>query len=548
MSKPEHTFFKKDDIINRFNYDISEFKRKNTTELTVLDISDEITFDSLKTNLGNIIAGMALNGNTYIHQTHVPGTDLNSLWVLRTQLFECILLMTTLVVSNESDFNIFKQIPEDLIGKWREDMKDHLHHFKLGIFGSMEATSDIDLSIQYCNPDPNNFVAGLMYINRIIENLFIAVTGFTSLDFDIECYGTIIFQFDSNTKKDVYYLDCNLLEEKDYKQLLPYAFASIYRNCQMPTNGNDAGQFIRSGPPPVTKYGTYDTDFYKILKNVINKLIRNKNNIQIIKKSGGLDLMQVLEIPSTLNFNASKLMVDKYFNPTPITNDSSAFKIYNAKRRMYYTALENADTTRKGIYKIVQSAISSGDEIKLPREQIIKVIIGEATFSLYREESYLLAPTIMHVVRTLQLKSSECENNPSGKTLCILKYQTTFPDCKNKGFTPSFAYCDIGKYGYFLSILEQIGYMWRFYNQYCVNVKTDESQCRKKLIKYGDRFSNGIIASFVYMYSEFFSTPGLLESLKPSSGGKRRTERRTKRKTKRRLRFRKTRHLKSSYI
>jgi hypothetical protein len=390
-----------------------------------------------------------------------------------------------------------------------------------------------------------------MYINRIIENLFIAVTGFTSLDFDIECYGTIIFQFDLNTRKDVYYLDCNLLEEKDYEKLLPYAFASIYRNNLGVTLSST---FLSNTKPIIDLYSSYNTESYQILQKSFPYLhpdyILNKSD------KSSLKITDYLEIPRTFNYRSPIDMVNLYVNLKGDKNDNSEFKIYNAKRRMYYSALESADKGRQQIYISVQSAINESTKITLTSDQIMTVIIGEATFSLCREESYLLAPTIMHVVRTLQLKSSDCENSPSGKTACVLKYQTTFPDCPGPTFSPLFAYCNIGKYGYFLSILEQIGYMWRFYNQYC---KNDQNNCKKKLIKYGDRFSNGVIASIAYTKPEIFKNKNALKLLNieplpkvglgttgKQNGGK--SKRKNTRKPKRKLRLRKTRHLKSSHI
>lgn len=536
-TKPTHTFFNEIDIKNRFNYDISEFKDKNTVTFDELKHTFNLktNIDEFQTEINSIITEMQLdNGKTYIDKTHSTGVDLNKLWILRSYLFANILLMTILIVKDTEQFNTFstkcseKEIPKDLIGEWNSDIVKQLQYYKLGIFGSMDATSDIDLSLQYCNPlTETQFVSGLMYINRIIENIFLAITGFTSLDFDIECYGTIIFQFDNNTQSDVYYLDCNQLNEKHYKSLLKYAFASIYRNYykmsnkQKVENVSLVNTFIGGITEPIKIYSTYNSQFYTILKDKISDLqkkIINNNTTITINNNSYLNLTTFLKIPATYSPSESVKIVDEYATKTT----------YDEKRRMYYNALQTADAGRETIYKKVQLSINTG--IHLTSDEIMQIIIGEATFSLYREESYLLAPTIMHVVRTLQLKSDECKTDKEGKEKCILKYQTQFPDCKNKGFSSSFAYCDIGKYGYFLSVLEQIGYMWRFYNQYC---NSDTTKCKNKLIKYGERFSNGIIASMAYIY------PTLFDSVPTAAtkGGtrKKNKKRRITRKQKRRV-------------
>jgi hypothetical protein len=63
-----------------------------------------------------------------------------------------------------------------------------------------------------------------------------------------------------------------------------------------------------------------------------------------------------------------------------------------------------------------------------------------STALIYRAESYMCAPTIYHVVYTMQSKASDDVKKP------ILDL--------------------IGKEGYKISILEQLGYLTRFYIQY----------------------------------------------------------------------------------
>jgi hypothetical protein len=110
----------------------------------------------------------------------------------------------------------------------------------------------------------------------------------------------------------------------------------------------------------------------------------------------------------------------------------------------------------------------------------IMVKIGEAL--VYRMESYTCAPTVIHVVRILQAS----KKNP-------LKYKNATPQQLCNGILRKLEpYCTIGTYGYMLSMLEQIGYTYRFYLTYCISNHANEAKCNKKIDKYKSRYLNAI--------------------------------------------------------
>jgi len=99
---------------------------------------------------------------------------------------------------------------------------------------------------------------------------------------------------------------------------------------------------------------------------------------------------------------------------------------------------------------------------------------------VYRAESYTCAPTVMHVVRVLQAN----KDNPN-------KYVNLQPGyCLTNKFTD--AYCNIGIFGYLMSMYEQLGYIYRFHLNYCETNDYNEIKCDKKYEKYNYRFKHAI--------------------------------------------------------
>ena len=101
-----------------------------------------------------------------------------------------------------------------------------------------------------------------------------------------------------------------------------------------------------------------------------------------------------------------------------------------------------------------------------------KTIIDMGNADLYREESYLLTPTVLHVVRIIQSEEKEEYTHRSDRK------PIGFPKCDIK--PSASARCAIGGYGFLLSELEQIGYLIRF------------SETEKKIAKYEERLMDAL--------------------------------------------------------
>ena len=113
-------------------------------------------------------------------------------------------------------------------------------------------------------------------------------------------------------------------------------------------------------------------------------------------------------------------------------------------------------------------------DLNIGANDLCRVISKIGRALCYREESYILAPTIVHVVRIIQ------ENKqPTAKRMCEF---------------PLEARCTMGFYGYLMSIIEQRGYIVRFYTTYCnpENNHYNQIKCYEKHKKYMDRYKNGL--------------------------------------------------------
>jgi hypothetical protein len=134
--------------------------------------------------------------------------------------------------------------------------------------------------------------------------------------------------------------------------------------------------------------------------------------------------------------------------------------------------------------------------LKLTNEEIINLIVAIGQALTLRMESYTCSPTVVHVVRVLQaeaqIKAASAISSPGVASAVMRfagKYETTTPsdvcELARKLQTPK---CVVGKTGFILSALEQIGYMYRFHKTYCEDgAKPDPAKCTKKIGKYQNR-------------------------------------------------------------
>jgi hypothetical protein len=130
-------------------------------------------------------------------------------------------------------------------------------------------------------------------------------------------------------------------------------------------------------------------------------------------------------------------------------------------RETYYKILSEAEVLESNISKKFENDEMSEELNQLLGECIIK--LGEA--NLYRDENYILIPTVIYVVKIEQGKELEDKK-------CLPLYTTI-------------ANCTLGPYNYILSAIEQLGYMQ--HNSYKLRLN-----CSIKEGKYFGRFIRSI--------------------------------------------------------
>jgi len=354
--------------------------------------------------------------------------------------------------------------------EFRQDVVEELPSFKLGIFGSITATSDIDIGIQYSGKTAG--FAALDYVVATMEDMFIHFLGIEStLKLDIEYYADMMTLPNPDSTNaaspDLFYLDTSTFTQVEFIEMLPYAYASIYRNYQTATHG---------------------------LKNNSDKI----GFISRLEKQG----ISVNENA----MNKAKQMVDAYMHLT-----------YAKARARYYELVEKAEAHVVAIRGFIQV----GNYKALTNGRIVEAMKAIAHALIFRAESYVCAPTVMHVVRLLQA-------DPTGE-----KYPVSYPtdtctvQLKNRLKNPQ---CEIGWFGYEMSRLEQIGYIVRFLLTYCEGAQnnTKVAKCKKKLGKYQARLNDADARQ-----------AGIL-----SNGGGRKKSRFIRRKTYRNGRRKHTKHTK----
>jgi hypothetical protein len=424
--------FKVDSIKERLHSDVHKFillnKEKNKTELKLETNPEGITKHKMETIINKIMERMRHFGLTekYVDQiSHLPDNKKNQLWISRTYLFYQLLIFATFTFNNESLYNT---IYSDTF-KFRSDVVKELPHFKIGIFGSITPTSDIDVGIQYSGD--TLIKPALSYIVSRFENLFLLFTGFSSLDFDIETYADMMTIPNKNDmSRDYFYLDSNNFTKKEFDQMLKCAANSVLRNIFLAYKDLNL---------PIKKDTHFEKDIMKFSKSNF------KNDFSPILK---------LIKPDWL-----KDSVNEIYNF--INTD------YNNQRYEYYKRVEIAEDLK---FKYLKKG-------HLTTHEICEIMIAIGESLTYRIESYTCAPTVIHVVRILQASKKTAE-----------KYKTIIPTtyCKGKIIHLD-PFCTIGYYGYILSIIEQIGYMYRFHLTYC---KTNIKKCKKKREKYLKRYDN----------------------------------------------------------
>jgi hypothetical protein len=251
---------------------------------------------------------------------------------------------------------------------------------------------------------------------------------------------------------DVFYMDTTKFTKDHFNQMLPYVEASMMRNFV--TANLETHHRSQPRLPEITKIlgqFSYKKTFQLLEeKHLLNQRLRN--------------LLTEVNISETTGASKeSKDLVSTYLSQS-----------YEAVRELYYTYVNEAE-----ILVSVQRKNVLRPSFDIDASTVLEIMKKVAKALIFRAESYTCPPTVMHVVRILQANPDQLKDK---------KYKVDYPVyCKltTKGRR---AFCNIGKYGYLMSILEQIGYILRFNITYCktgIIVK-----CDKKLGKYIPRITN----------------------------------------------------------
>ena len=507
-----YTYLTVESIQQRYHADMEAFKVDPTIEKNDFDIQTPTTelsptkfeevfhkiLSSYTTLFGNKdLTKLHISLSTFDYSHHIGKFTekyQQICWILRTQLFYFLLMVT---VHMCTDVNIFNAVYEfakmkkldygptsSIVSNRRQFNKEVasvLATYKLGIFGSLTASSDIDVGIQYTGR--LEVRGGLVYLVAIIEDLFLIFTGMKSIRWDIETYADLM-TIPDESNKEIFFLDTSNFTSAQFNAMVPYIEASILRNyvfSQLETqDGEDDG-----GKKDVkTILASFNLPHFLESVDVRVRIFQPKDAFQTLSPVG-------------------IKMVEEYFSAPS----------YDAKRYMYYSAVELAEQAvcehRLQLFTLMQRKqeedLHQLSRLKGP-DNIVRLMQLIARALVYREDSYVCAPTVMHVGRLMQAENSR-QN----------------PNCTDNAVKPTYAGCNIGRYGYLMSVYEQYGYIYRFHETYCLLKKgrLNLTTCYRKLKKYLNR-----------LYNAIEMLPKLTDLLPVKKGGQKSTKRKGKRKGK----------------
>ncbi len=392
------------------------------------------------------------------------------LWCLRTLLFYQLLLNATEMMNNEELFNQVYQGYE-IKRSFRKDIAANLKNYKLGIFGSITPASDIDIGIQYSG---FNDLVGLAYVVSIFEDSFLIFTGKNSLLFDIETYGDLVTFPDVRDQplaesvggpecvnvRDVFPFDISAFNYDNFISVLPLVFAGILRNYVIAKKTTLSADAVANITELVNQFDI--DDFLKVTEKT------GTNMFDFLKKEVPSDDQAKMQEELTKAIAQAKTITINYMSSS-----------YADSREEYYKLVQTAEASLLAAKK----QYFNTETVNMPNDELVNAVKSVSNALVFREESYINPSTVMHVVRVLQANA----NNPK-------KYETVEPSyCVTNRLTD--AYCNIGQYGYIISMFEQLGYIYRFHITYCVLDPPghyDAEKCDAKTKKYMDRFKNAM--------------------------------------------------------
>ena len=301
---------------------------------------------------------------------------------------------------------------------------------ELGIFGSDSVTSDIDIGVSY-KKNTNINKKGLLKLSVVVKTFedFFIKNGYTSLDIDVEMYADY-FISPINGKPFI------KMNKTMYDAILPYVVAGMIKNYVQAifdknTDFCDLRRVIKKIQSNTECFNT------KKIENIINKFnmdnyVKFLSNFSEVSKKDKSNIQMLLYGTKEILPESKKIITDY------ITKD------YESARNMYYTLLDEIHTNYVKYF-----ATNDNSLLITLHKNITHALV-------YRAESYISAPTIYHVVYTIQAKQKK-----------------------------KYIYDLIGADGYNVSTLEQLGYLYRYYIQYCINNKCKPyfSKKKKKYIK-----------------------------------------------------------------
>ena len=259
----------------------------------------------------------------------------------------------------------------------------------------------------------------------------------TSLDLDIEMYA------DFNNLVDTTKLS-NVVEPI---KLMPYIGAGILRNAVM-------------GETEKLEHDQTEKLEHKEINNAYFTSFVQDYDFDLILNN---DIVKVC-------------LTDTYF--AKFKNDMS----WQEEAKNYYLEYHNKtnDARNAHYYKLVDAAQLS---ISNSKTDIYTTINNLAMCNVYREESLISIFSVLHVVKLIQDEK-------------IIGAVTGLDECKTNH---KITICYINKYGYFISLLEQVGYINRWHKVYCEcstnNVCPIEyiEKCKKKFDKYNFRAIDALL-------------------------------------------------------
>jgi hypothetical protein len=231
---------------------------------------------------------------------------------------------------------------------------------------------------------------------QAIEDKFIELIEVPCLSLDIEFYASIIKVQDCITHVERY-MDLSTISPESFITLKKLAWMSVLLNN-------------RKRNIPLTPVNLF--------AKMQDYLHENKDSISIV------------DLKKDINFHA----LTSDILEIPVMNDVFDTDTYNLKRKVYYENVHNTSAEHCGVH--------NNENIK----RDVGLIIALANADLYREESYILLPTVLVIVHMKQ--KYDKLGKPEGS--CVKGQRVE---------------CTMNRDGYLLALIEQLGYMNRFHDK-----------------------------------------------------------------------------------